>query len=115
MDAPVIEKKKAGRPKKEVIEEEEVVVGSPTPGLIEPVELSQMVEIKHVFRVISISGLFVEGYDVHPANVIEDHINQNYLAQGYVLFDVKPIRIVVSKEEVPIGHEVLYVLVKYAE
>ena len=109
MDAP-----KRGRPKK-VQEEEVEILESQPEALVESVISSQILDLKHVFRVISISGLFLEGYDVHPANVIEDLLRQNYFAQGYMLLHVELVRVVLNTEEQPIGHEIMYVLVKYAE
>ncbi len=67
MDAPT-ETKKRGRPaKNEAVEPEtpealpDVVV--PEPISVELSEPSQVVDIKHVFRTISASGMFVEDSD----------------------------------------------------
>lgn len=100
MDAPATVKR--GRPKKEDVVEEVLVQ-------------SAMTEVRHVFRVMAIPGHETyDGSGPQPANVIEDHLNQNYLAQGYELKDVFHVRVVVGEGEKPIGHELLYVLVKYA-
>jgi len=104
MDAPKT-KRGPGRPPK--MQEEEV--------LVEP---SQTEDIKHVMRVLAIPGNEYSQGDLDgpfPPNVVEDHLAQNYFAQGYTLSSSTHIRVVVGEGERPIGHEMLYVLVKYAQ
>ena len=81
-------------------------------------EPSQVVDIKHVFRVVSSSGEFSqeEGQNIHPANVIEDYLNQSYFSQGYILFSVEHLKTAFDKSGVTaIGEHMLYILVKYAQ
>ena len=87
---------------------------------IEVVELVseplQVVEdIKHVFRVVASFGVFQEGYNIHPANVVEDHLKQSYFSQGYTLYSVAHLRTVFGKDGEAVGEQMLYVLVKYAQ
>ena len=105
---------------KEVVE----VVGTPgtvdvselLPKLIsEPLQVAQVVDIKHVFRVVAFSGAFQEGENTHPANVIEDHLKQSYFSQGYTLYDVEHLRTVFGKDGDIVGEQMLYILVKYAQ
>jgi hypothetical protein len=110
MDAPT-ETKKRGRPpkKREEVVEEPVLYEQ---ELTEPLQMS---EIKHVMDVIAIPGNeWSQGTAPVPINVIEDKLNQNYFTQGYSLFAVYHIRVVVGEGEQPIGHEMLYVLVNDA-
>ena len=109
MDAP--ETKKRGRPAKN--EAVEPVVEK----VIEIQELtapSQVVDIKHVFRTISASGMFVEDSDAVPLSVLEDYLKQTYFSQGYTLFKVEHLRIEVNKDGSTLGDYMLYILVKYA-
>jgi hypothetical protein len=47
--------------------------------------------------------------------VVEDHLRNNYLNQGYVLLETHHIRVVIDRTELPVGHELMYVFVKYAQ
>jgi hypothetical protein len=107
MDAPTATKKR-GRPPK--VEVEDIS----SPALVEPL---QMVDIKHVFRVLSTSGTWTDSgpSGPHPVEVVEDHLRNNYLNQGYVLLETHHIRVVIDRTELPVGHELMYVFVKYAQ
>ena len=75
----------------------------------------QVIDIKHVFRVVSPTGEFIQGENVHPANVIEDHLNQTYFSQGYTLYSVEHLRTNFGKTGEVTGEQMLYILVKYAQ
>ncbi len=83
----------------------------------EPLQVLQIVDIKHVFRIVSSSGEFSqgEGENIHPANVIEDYLNQTYFSQGYTLYSVEHLKTVLTKGGDPLGEHMLYILVKYAQ
>ena len=78
-------------------------------------EPSQVVDIKHVFRVVSFGGDFRQDENTHPANVIEDYLKQNYFSQGYTLYDVEWLRSVFGNDGDIVGEQMLYILVKYAQ
>ncbi len=92
----------------EVVEVEDVQIE------VTPAPL-QVIDIKHVFRVVSPTDLFIQGENVHPANVIEDHLNQTYFSQGYTLYSVEYLRTNFGKDGEVVGEQMLYILVKYAQ
>ena len=77
-------------------------------------EPSQVVDIKHVFRAISLSGQITKE-NAQPANVVEDHLKQSYFSQGYELYHVEHLRTIKGEGDVPMAEQMLYVLVKYAQ
>ena len=68
-------------------------------------------DIKQIFRVISTTGQFMEGYPVEPVAVINDYI-RSVMEQGYTLTYVQHLRTERSPDEQPIGEQMLYVLVR---
>jgi hypothetical protein len=104
MDAP--KTKKRGRPKKEETKEEILQ--------IEPLQTGQIADIRHVFRVLSLDGQFHEE-GAQPATVVEDYLKQNYLGQGWELYQISQVRVVSGSEGHILGQEMLYVFVKYAQ
>jgi len=79
----------------------------------EPLQVVE--DIKHVFRVVSFFGEFRQDENIHPANVIEDHLKQTYFSQGYTLYNVEWLRSVFGKDGDIVGEQMLYILVKYAQ
>ena len=79
-------------------------------NVVEPLQFSPDVDIKHVIRGISTTGVFDE-HNAHPASVVEDHIKSNYLMQGYKLVYIQYLRTVYIEQK-PIAEMMLYVLVK---
>jgi hypothetical protein len=91
-------------------------VPEPLPELIsEPSQVARVIDIRHVFRVVSPTGEFIQGENVHPAVVIEDHLNQTYFSQGYTLYSVEHLRTNFGKDGEVMGEQMLYILVKYAQ
>jgi len=80
----------------------------------EPLQVGQIEDIKHVFRALSLTGQ-IETSGAQPANVVEDYLKQQYLAQGYTLFKVEHIRTERGENQIPTGEQMLYVFVKYAQ
>ena len=72
---------------------------------------SKTKDIKQVFRAISATGQYMEGFDVQPVDVINDYI-QSIMEQGYDLFYVSHVRTVTTVDDVPIGEQMLYILVR---
>ena len=102
---------------KAVVEEVEESKDVQAELISEPSQV-QVIDIKHVFRVVSSSGEFSqeEGQNIHPANVIEDYLNQSYFSQGYILFSIEHLKTAFDKSGVTaIGEHMLYILVKYAQ
>lgn len=103
---------------KAVVEEVEESKDVQTEVTPEPSQVARVIDIKHVFRVVSSTGEFsqAEGQNIHPANVIEDYLNQTYFSQGYTLFSVEHLKTAFDKSGVTaIGEHMLYILVKYAQ
>ena len=100
------------KPKTKVVVEE---VEDVQAELISEPSQVQVIDIKHVFRVVSPTGEFIQGENVHPANVIEDHLNQTYFSQGYTLYSVEHLRTNFGKTGEVTGEQMLYILVKYAQ
>jgi len=103
MEAP----KKVGRPKKEEVEDVKM-------SNVEPLQVGQIVDIKHVFRALSLTGQ-IESSGAQPSNVVEDYLRQQYLDQGYTLYYISHIRTERGENNVPTGEQMLYVFVKYAQ
>ena len=82
--------------------------------LSEPLQAAQIVDIAHVFRAVSLSGMIIEE-GAQPASIVEDHLRQNYFSQGWDLYKVEHIRTIHGEGDVPMGEQMLYVLVKYAQ
>lgn len=101
------------KPKTKAVVEEVVL---PSELISEPSQV-QVIDIKHVFRVVSSTGEFSNagGENIHPANVIEDYLNQTYFSQGYTLYSVEHLKTALNKGGDPIGEHMLYILVKYAQ
>ena len=128
MDAPTVEKRGPGRPKKEEMLSESsqneilpkekdynLPTDVVTPALIESVVPSQVLDIKHIFRTISSYGVLDESLAIYPREVVEDYLRQNYFAQGYTLYKVEHLRTKVGAEGADLGEYMLYILVKYAQ
>jgi hypothetical protein len=110
MDAPA--KKKRGRPPKTTLEVQPENVEVPEERTLQTAP-SQIEDIKHVIRTLNWSGNFGEDQSM-PSNVIEDHLNQNYFAQGYTLYKAINLNIMESAGT-KFGNTMLYILVKYAQ
>jgi hypothetical protein len=80
---------------------------------LEPLQVGQIEDIKHVIRTISWSGAFEEE-GAQPGSVIEDYLNQNFFLQGYVLYKAEHVQ-VVTREGAPFASIMIYILVKYAQ
>jgi len=79
-------------------------------NIVEPLQL-ESVDIKHVIRAISTENVFDTDRNIYPVSVVEDHIKQNYLSQGYKLVYIQHLQ-TVFVEQKPIAESMLYVLVK---
>ena len=77
----------------------------------EDVAPSKTKDIKQVFRAISASGQYMEGFDVQPVDVINDYI-RSIMEQGYELLYVSHVRTVTTVDDQPIGEQMLYILVR---
>ncbi len=104
------------KPKTKAVVEE--VIEAQIELISEPSQAVQVIDIKHIFRVVSSTGEFsqAEGQNIHPANVIEDYLNQTYFSQGYTLYSVEHLKTAFDKAGITaIGEHMLYILVKYAQ
>ena len=101
----------------EKVEDAEVLLkpGGYLASKSELLQAEQIEDIKHVFRVVSPSGEFLQGENVHPASVIEDYLKQSYFGQGYTLYSVNHLRTNFGKTGEVVGEQMLYILVKYAQ
>jgi hypothetical protein len=68
-------------------------------------------DIKQVFRAISTTSQYMEGFDVQPVDVVNDYI-RSIMEQGYDLFYVSHVRTVTTVDDIPIGEQMLYILVR---
>jgi hypothetical protein len=68
-------------------------------------------DVHQIFRTLSASGGFIEGQNVHPADVVDDYLN-SWLQNGYELIYVQHIRTVMAAESVVIGEQMLYVMLR---
>ena len=68
-------------------------------------------DIKQIFRAISATGQYMEGFDVQPVDVINDYL-RSFMIQGYKMVYVEHVRTVTTVDDIPVGEQMLYVLVK---
>ena len=68
-------------------------------------------DVKQIFRAISATGQYMEGFDVQPVDVINDYL-RSFMIQGYKMVYVEHVRTVTTVDDIPVGEQMLYVLVK---
>jgi hypothetical protein len=92
---------------KEILEDKDTKKEQPEPLQ----ELLETGDVRQVFRTLSATGQFMEGYDVFPVEVVNDYLN-SFLRDGYKLIYVQHVRTVKNREELTLGEQMLYILVK---